>query len=493
MAIDQGEIRSTEAQGTKRYEADVPSAIRRSYDRFALSLQVAVAIAIIICGTMGALGFWLTTYATEAEIDNTADQSAFYMNMLLVPALRGVERDGPVPADVEQRLDETVNILPSRPIPTAVVWWPDTTVAYSTDKSIMGQKIHSDHLEAAFAGGVIAHLEGGLTDHGVERQEAMGRPLLEVYAPLRDTDTGAIFAVGEFYQDASRLVADIRRLNLTIWLTVAVATALMLSLLGVVATRARTTVELHRSELSHRLDEAQRLAVENARLLDAAEKGKVDAFQINEDMLNKIGADIHDGPLQLLGLIMLRLEGINARSKTLLDAPAERAKTIELASRTVQELRDLTAGLTLPELRGLDMEETVRLAAARHESNTGTTVELQIGELPDTAPTPVKTCVYRVVQEALNNAFWHADGAGQRVSAALSEGQIEITVRDAGRGILAALPKPGGRGLGLSGLGRRVEAFGGTIAISAEPEGGTRVTARIPLGADDSGIDTDDL
>lgn len=484
----------SEAPKRGRRKAVRTSQLWRARDRFHFSLRIALTVSLIVCCTMTALGLWLSRHVHDAEIDNAADQSAFYMNVLFSPALRGLPTDRPIPSEVMDHLDSTLGYLKGRPVLTVVIWWRDGTVAYSTDKAMIGRQFNAAQLESVFAGTIRAHISDALTDHGARRQEAVGLPLLEIYAPLRDSETDIVFAAGEFYQDASHLLADIRRLNTAIWSTVALATALMLAMLALVAGHARAVVEAHRTELSRRLIEASQLASDNADLLKAAEKARIDAFQINEDLLHKLGADIHDGPLQLLGLIMLRLEGFGEQSRSLLEDPVQRAKTIDFVARTVKELRDMSGGLTLPEIGALDLEQTIRLAVARHESNTETSVLLQFDELPRDTSMPLRICVYRVVQEALNNAFWHADGAGQVVRASLADGGVVVAISDAGQ---VRPDRPSKRGkessLGLQGLARRVAAFGGSVEVSAPPGGGTTVTARFPVTRDEQRMDDDDI
>ena len=62
-------------------------------------------------------------------------------------------------------------------------------------------------------------------------------------------------------------------------------------------------------------------------------------------------------------------------------------------------------------------------------------MQLDLGELPEVLSLSYKICVYRLVQEALNNAFHHAGGQGQWVSAKCRQGVLEVQVTDAGAGI----------------------------------------------------------
>ena len=104
---------------------------------------------------------------------------------------------------------------------------------------------------------------------------------------------------------------------------------------------------------------------------------------------------------------------------------------------------------------------------------------MQLDSLSHEPPQAVKVCVYRVVQEGLNNAFHHAAGTGQRVSARIDGNELEVVVADGGPGVvLSNKHKTGGQG--LAGLRDRVEALSGQLAIESR-RGGTRLMARFPV------------
>lgn len=464
--------------------------LARCWRMMGLDVQILFAISLIICGSMAGLGYWVTAYTRSVEIETAADTNAFYMNLLFEPLLRDVEREGVVPADVETKLDDLLSKhFEEHFIEAAVIWWRDGTVAYSTDKPMMGRQILSPQLTDAFRGEIVTKLIEGLSEHGSRRQNRLGEPLLEVYVPLRDPETGAITAVGEFYQNARHLQSQLRHVAYTIWGIVGATTVLMLSLLILTATRARAIVDAQRSELKRRLEESQRLARQNEALHRSAEEARLNAFKTNEDFLNQIGSDLHDGPIQLLSLIMLRLKGLTAPQQEGDDKDAqEQAKTIELAGQTIRDLRNLAFGLAVPELEGLTVKETLLLAITRHESQTGTTVKTDLGDLPEQLAPPLKICLYRVVQEALNNAFKHAGGSGQHVAAAMRDGCIEVAISDTGPGIASAAGAGEASGLGMSGLTRRLQTFGGSLRTDSKPGYGTTVVATLPVGNPETSV-----
>ena len=88
----------------------------------------------------------------------------------------------------------------------------------------------------------------------------------------------------------------------------------------------------------------------------------------------------------------------------------------------------------------------------------------------------VKICLYRFVQEGLNNAWRYAGGAGQGVALSLQGATLRLAVRDRGPGVSGApadLPDNGGEfsGIGLSGLRDRVESLGGTFEMRNRDDG----------------------
>lgn len=452
-----------------------------AWRRLALDLQVICVVVAVIGLSMGGLGYWLNSYVRHAEINNAANDSVFYMNVLLKPLLSDIEHAGRVPEDVERQLDAMLeNDFAVRPIVAAMLWWRDTTVAYSTDKKLMGQKVDSQQLATAFTGEVVIALQRDLSEHGEVRQERAGQTLMEIYIPLRDQDTDEVTAVVEFYQNAAALQEQLNRASLVIWSTVGLTTALMLVLILSTVAKARSVVDAHRKQLNLQLAASQELAAQNLHLRLSAEGARMDAFRMNEDLLNQLGSDIHDGPLQLLSLIILRLKSGAKGGGAAAREAARQSAMLELVRQTMQDLRNLAEGLAIPELEALSVEEALQLAVSRHQNQTGTAVAVHFGSLPQQVSSPLKICLYRVVQEALSNAFWHAGGVGQEISASATPDEITLEVRDKGEDAPDARKRPKS-GLGLPGLARRVRALQGCFEVIANDDGGTVVKVKLPL------------
>lgn len=449
---------------------------------FVLGAEAVALISFIICASMLILGFRLNAYIRDVEIKGATASHAAFMSMLMEPLLRDVAQHGPLPPDIRRQLDEVLEVyISTEDVRTTVIWWPDGTIAYSTDSRLVGLKKKHEHLKAALSGNTIAILEDEPMAHGLLPDIDAAGPILELYVPLSTPGETDIIAVGEFYQDPARLLAQMRTVSFRIWGAIGLTTLLMMGLLFLLVRRARRIVQAQQAELNRQLVETQSLASQNDLLRQAAEQARLDAVEVNEDLLSRLGADLHDGPLQLLGLAVLHHVDSDPGPK----APAQGAARMSAASltrRAIQELRHLADGLSVPELADLSLAEALQLAVSRHQRQTGSIVTLDLGDLPDDLPDPVKITLYRVVQEGLNNAFRHAGGEGQKVSGRLNSGEIEIRVSDSGPGIGAAAAAPPMTGLGLVGISRRIQTLGGQFDVSAAENGaGTVVTARLPI------------
>jgi signal transduction histidine kinase len=105
----------------------------------------------------------------------------------------------------------------------------------------------------------------------------------------------------------------------------------------------------------------------------------------------------------------------------------------------------------------------VKSVIEAHMARTGTEVQLTEAEVPGLSAA-AKICLYRFVQEGLNNAWRYAEGQGQRVAMEVAGARLTVVVSDEGPGYPAvAQPMAEDGGMGLAGLRDRVESLGGTL------------------------------
>lgn len=231
-------------------------------------------------------------------------------------------------------------------------------------------------------------------------------------------------------------------------------------------------------KLEEALMQSRRLLEQNEALRRHLQMSNRRIGQINEDVLQKVGADLHDGPAQLLTYALMRLRKLEpaVRNAESGNKPDHLNLIRSALTDVLKEIRNLSAGLSLPHLAGASLEETVRLAANMHEGYTGTHVIVDVENPPSMIPQALKICIYRFIQEGLTNANRHAEGRDQRVMIAGGE-PLTVTISDGGRGFDPDAPSTG---LGLTGMRARIEALGGNLTISSAPGRGARLVATFP-------------
>jgi len=445
------------------------------------STQFVIAAALILGLTMFFVGKLVSARIERAAVQSAAEAGAHYMEAFLEPYVQEMSRDNGLSAASVVSLDRLMDSRSlKRHIVSIKIWRADGTVVYSTDKSITNRKFPMDEIAGALKGNVVTDLED-LDQEENEFERELNLPLYEIYAPLREFNTGKIIAVGEFYEMASSLEQEINRVRQQVWLVVGAATLAMLALLFFLVRRGDTIIQRQQVALRQRLLEQTRLHISNAALQHKMTTATQEFSRINELTLRRIGADLHDGPAQLLTLILIRLDDLAEHCSQI---DQEAMETIRgAATDALREVRDLSRGLALPEINDLSLPDELRLVAQRHEQRTGTKVSLSLGALPEDASVPLKLCLYRFVQEALNNAYRHAQGQGQAIEAEYTEGGLLISVVDSGPGMAAdalVADAAGRTRLGLAGLRYRVESLGGLFSIESSPAG-TSVNAQFKL------------
>lgn len=233
-------------------------------------------------------------------------------------------------------------------------------------------------------------------------------------------------------------------------------------------------------QIAGQIADLMALLAQNEKLREQLQRSNESVADINERLFRRVGSDLHDGPLQMLTYALMRLGKFTPVIAS--GAPKgfdgfERVR--EAIHDAMQELREISTGLALPELAASSLETCIRMAVASHKQRTDIEARCEIGTLPASVPHALKICVFRFVQEALNNGFRHGGGVDQHVTAS-GDSEIVITVSDAGPGFsLDELNTASG--LGLSGLRARVGAIGGTLEISSEPFVATSLKAHFDL------------
>ncbi|MFD1981987.1 sensor histidine kinase [Mesorhizobium newzealandense] len=452
--------------------------LARRWSELSLALQFVIAGGFGLLAVMLVVGAWVTTQIREGVMRNSAATTALYVDSVIAPLLPDLRKSQELSDSVKQALDETLGqgALGKR-IVSFRLWRRDGTVLYAKEAALIGRRFDpSIGLRSAFQGNVVAQFD--TFDENESQEQAIGVPLLEIYNPVREPWSGEVVAVTEFYEIADDFKATLASALLSSWLIVASATLAAFLLLSGIVLRGSRTIDDQRGALRRQVSELQGLVAQNSALRLRVQRASRRATALNESYLRRIGADLHDGPAQLVALAALRMDspvfsgdGHSSESRT--TEVAMIRKTLEDAMR---EIRGICTGLVLPQIETAAATDILRLAVNEHEARTGTSVTLTLaGQLREPGASE-KISIYRFVQEGLNNAYRHGRGKDQAVTAGMKGGRLFVEVSDGGPGFDPARVE----GLGLAGLRERVESIGGQFETVTGPQG-TRLVIRLSV------------
>lgn len=449
----------------------------RTLRTLSLSQRFLIAAVLVVALAMGALGNWIGVYLQQGITNGVAATAAASIDSLIAHQIGDVSPGQSPPAEEREKLDAAFalgNDSNSTRLLQIRIRTLDGATFYEATSGFADAGDDDGRFDAAVQGQVSARIVD-VTVAPVGPIPGFPLTVLEIFTPLRRPGTADIFAVAELYYSARSVIELRDKAQRDVWVLVGLFGLVVVGALYLLVDRASRTIDSQRERLASNLAASRRLSEENRALHDASEELRLNANFSNESLLAQVGSDIHDGPIQLLTLIILKLSRLVKPGST---AP-ELATTIQLATDTMEELRNISTGLVLPELAELDLGETLALAITRHEELTGTTVSRNLGDLSVVANVAAKICAYRVIQEALSNAFRHGGGVDQRVSASIADNVLKLEVSNAAGNSVGGAAD--GR-LGLRGMRFRVESLGGKLDIDIGNATTATVRATIPLG-----------
>jgi len=234
----------------------------------------------------------------------------------------------------------------------------------------------------------------------------------------------------------------------------------------------RRTLRLE-NELQKRYEEGQRTQQElkelSARLVSAQEEER-----------RAISRELHDEVGQSLSALLM--EAGNAAARVPQDS-AEVRRHVEsikkLAEASVNVIRNMTLLLRPSMLDDFGLVPALEWQAREVSKRTGLRVHVTAAETATELPDDLRTCIYRVVQEALHNCARHAHARTVKVVVKQEARRIVLSVEDDGAGFDARRV----RGLGLVGMEERVNHLGGAFEIVSRPGGGTKLEVELPIAS----------
>jgi two-component system NarL family sensor kinase len=216
-----------------------------------------------------------------------------------------------------------------------------------------------------------------------------------------------------------------------------------------------------------------------------------DAYELEK---KRIARDLHDGVGQILTNINLRIGQCLSSVQELNDSTVrcEAEKFLEsipdLVNEAIQEVRNVCMAIRPSELDDLGVLRAISWQCRRFaESVPGVQIETDFSLLEAEIPADLKTPIYRITQEALNNAIKHADADKIVIRLDKEDGVLSLSIEDDGDGFdpkdkLNKQALPGKTGIGLTSMKERGEALGGKLEIISGQGCGTAVCIDWPLG-----------
>jgi signal transduction histidine kinase len=460
----------------------------RKWHSLSLAKQFLLAGITVSIVAMLAVG-WLDANVVERSfIRHAAAATALYVDSVIAPILPDMQTTHRLDDVVARSLDETLNAgkLGERLV-SFRLWRKDGMILYADRAELIGQQFEtSANLSRAFSGEVVAEFDDP-SDAGRDYERTLQTPLLEIYSPVLQPWTGEVVAVSEFYESVPDLAQSLWLARLKGWASVGLVTLGLFATLAAIVFRGSATIESQRRALEQRVEELALLASRNEALIarekDAAER----ATAFNERFLRRLGADLHDGPAQLVAFASLRLGSRILRDGSVPSETQARELDVIKASLAdaLEEIRMISSGLAIPHIETADVREILRAVVKTHERRTDTHVELHSTPCP-ALDLDAKICIFRFVQEALSNSFKHAGARSVLVSQRCDANRIVIEVSDGGPGFnIASVPQ---ERLGLACLRQRIESLGGALEIDSSPRG-TRLSVTLLISDTDEVVE----
>ena len=201
--------------------------------------------------------------------------------------------------------------------------------------------------------------------------------------------------------------------------------------------------------------------------------------QAQETERTAISRELHDEVGQSLSALLIGLSNLSAAipPSALSEMQPQVASIRDLAQNCVRVVRNMALLLRPSMLDDFGLGPALEWQAREVSRGTGIQVNVAMDGVSDNLPEEHKTCIYRVVQEALHNCARHSGAKTVRITVKQRAEDIYVLIQDDGRGFRPEVEK----GLGLIGMQERVTHLGGTFRIDSAVGRGTLLAITLPF------------
>jgi signal transduction histidine kinase len=204
--------------------------------------------------------------------------------------------------------------------------------------------------------------------------------------------------------------------------------------------------------------------------------------QAQETERRALSRELHDEVGQSLSAVLVELRnlslGLKARSEEQSRSHVETIKS--LVENTVRVVRNMALLLRPSMLDDLGLIPALKWQAREAAKSTSMDISIATELDSDDLPDEYKTCIYRVVQEALHNCARHSHATTVRIRVEQKTDRLILVIQDDGEGFDARNMK----GLGLLGIQERVARLGGKSSVHSKPDSGTILSVELPFPED---------
>jgi signal transduction histidine kinase len=205
-------------------------------------------------------------------------------------------------------------------------------------------------------------------------------------------------------------------------------------------------------------------------------------IRAQEDERAAVGRELHDDINQRVALAALNLEMLQTDGSVAAEARGELAKVVQQLGEICEDIQALSHRLHSSKLEQLGLKAAAagfcREVSAKHKVE----IAFQSGEIPRDLRNEISICLFRVLQEAVQNSTKHSGSPRLEVSLSANPSQLQLTVSDSGKGF-DLQDAMRGRGIGLANMTERLRLVRGDLSITSEHGRGTVVRAVVPLGS----------
>lgn len=444
------------------------SQLRKIHQKLSLTQEFMIISLVILLSGMFMIGWWVANRIENAVIEHGAVVTTLYMNTFIPPLLEDMTKGQNID-DVHQHMLR--HLLTQTPLTDNIislnVWTPDHRLVYSSVSPTLSETASiSRQVDAVINGEIVSQ---------IFTSKQQGETLIQTYVPVFDNDNNSVTAVVESYQNAVGLQTQVRYAQYQSWFVVGVATAIMYLLLSSLVQGADRTINRQKVQLKESVKNLESLLNENRSLKNKLQLAAVRVNEINEQFLNRLGRDLHDGPAQDIALALLHIRDIS-----------DNTTPIDMIHHALEsalgEIRAIAAGLQLPELEKLSLHDVARRALRDFKRKTNVDVDFDFSDhIPDTSIAK-KQIIYRAMTEIMNNAYKHASTTELKGCLQVRNNELFLEISDSGVGFDPNILYQDHDHLGLAGLQQRVMLIDGWLGIQSEPNRGTVVNLTVPIG-----------